>query len=92
MSLKIRVALPNRVRSVWTLTLLNPFQRDLQSILASSVEKFRNKISPINQGSKRRRQIDAPFHNINPDLKLCKSIPSFKIKLKRELLQQFLDS
>jgi hypothetical protein len=29
---------------------------------------------------------------INPDLKLCKSIPSFKIKLKRELLQQFLDS
>ena len=32
------------------------------------------------------------WNNINPDLKLCKSIPSFKIKLKRELLQQFLDS
>jgi hypothetical protein len=32
------------------------------------------------------------WNNINPDLKLCKSIPSFKIKLKWELLQQFLDS
>jgi hypothetical protein len=32
------------------------------------------------------------WNNINPDLKLCKSIASFKIKLKRELLQQFLDS
>ena len=32
------------------------------------------------------------WNNINPDLKLCKSIPSFKTKLKRELLQQFIDS
>ena len=32
------------------------------------------------------------WNNINPDVKLCKSLPNFKMKLKRELLKQFLES
>ena len=32
------------------------------------------------------------WNNINPDVKLCKSLPNFKMKLKRELLKQFLQS
>ena len=31
------------------------------------------------------------WNNINPDVKLCKSFPNFKMKLKRELLKQFLE-
>ena len=32
------------------------------------------------------------WNNINPDVKLCKSLPNSKMKLKRELLKQFLES
>ncbi len=32
------------------------------------------------------------WNNINPDLKQCKSVLNFKLKLKRELLEQSLHS